>query len=330
MIPVPWAPGSGHRTSPASRRLTLALAVIFALGAALALAPARAATDVPGSRDPEGLERFPDSQIVAYTPSAETRNYEFITGRVDRISRAVRVDDSVRVAAQLTRVSYRAPDRARLADVVDHYQRLIRARKARVAFTCHGRDCGRSTIWANDVFGVKELVAPDSAQFYLAAAMGADANPEQSVLTSIYVVQRGNRRIYAHVDVARTRAPTAVEPNRGITAELLRRGFAVLTDAAPDASGAVDGAGLAALDGVARELTALAGRAVYVVCHLGGFDNPENSMTRSQTCAETAATRLRAGGVNATGFGAGVLMPREGAPAERLELVISPLTRRAE
>ena len=166
---------------------TLALAAPLAVGA----------EDQEGSADPPGLVRFPDSWIVAYEPPTPMRGYEFVTGRVDRSQRDRRIDSAQRIAGRLVRVTYRLPTGTRYEDVIGHYQSLVADQDGEVVFTCRGRDCGRSTVWANDVFGVKELVAPDSAQFYLAAAIGKR-------LAAIYVVQRGNRRVYVHLEVAQT------------------------------------------------------------------------------------------------------------------------------
>ena len=285
------------------RRVALALAAV----AAPALA---AGSDIEGSSDPQGMERFPDAWIVAYSPSAGWRNYPFVTGRVDRSSRAWRADRSQRVAAAVVRATYRAPDGTQYEDVVEHYRGVLAELGAELAFSCRGRECGRSTVWANDVFGVKELVAPDSAQFYLAAKEGAQ-------LISVYVVQRGNRRVYAHVDVAQVAALTAEQPVEDIGQSLAQRGFAVLSHMLPDDDGAV---AAAALGAVADELEPFAGRTIHVVCHWEG--DVDAALQRSRHCAEQAAAQLRAFGLDAKGFGAGSLLPRVNAPARRIELVI--------
>lgn len=276
--------------------------------------PSAAALDIEGSVDAPGLQRFPGAWIVAYSANDERRGYELVTGRVDRSRRDLRIDSSRRVAAQLMRITYQAPQDARFDEVIAHYRQQVAGKAATIAFQCRGLDCGRSTAWANDVFGVKELVAPDAEQFYLAAAF-------DDSLAAIYIVQRGNRRVYAHVDLASD--ATASESEATLADQLRRRGFAVLPMAL-GAAGQLDGAALLALDEVAAQLTPLAGRTLYVVCHLDG--DVESAMQRSQACADQAAKRLQGGAVNVRGFGAGALLPRSGAAARRLELVL-PNTR---
>ena len=290
------------------------------------LAPwALAAADIEDARDPPGLARFPDSRIVAYSEGDERRSYEFVTGRVDRRGRDLHIDSSSRVVARLLRVTYQAPEGTRLDDVVDHYRALVAGQQADVAFECRGRDCGRSTAWANGVFGVKELVAPDASQFYLAASFGES-------LAAIYAVQRGNRRIYAHVDLVRDVAnrsdgsgsSVAGAASGDLMETLLRRGFVVLP-IAPDVAGELDVAALAALEETGAELAAIGGRSLYVVCHLG--DDVANARTLSEVCADRAAKRLQRTGVNAEPFGAGALLPRPGMAARRLELVLPGVRR---
>ena len=280
---------------------------------ALATTLAEAAQDAEGAADVAGIERFPESWIVAYVPPTLARGYEFVTGRVDRSQRDRRIDSSRRVDAQLVRVTYRAPNGTRYEDVVAYYQSLVAEQGGEIVFTCQGRACGRSTVWANDVFGVKELVAPDSAQFYLAAAIG-------DRLAAIYVVQRGNRRVYAHLDVAQMeRDATQMAPASDVAGSLLQQGFAVLR-VLPASDGALDSTDMEALAALARQLGAVADQALHVVCHLPGAANV--ALARSRKCAELAAAGLGEGGVNAAPFGAGPLLPRSNAPQARLELVV--------
>ena len=280
----------------------------------LAAVTSHAAQDLPDADDPAGLDRYPGSWIVAYSPPAMLRSYEFVTGRVDRSGRTARVDDSVRLAAEVVRVTYRAADGTRFDDVVEHYRDQIVGRGADVAFTCRARDCGRSTSWANSVFGVKELVAPNSSQFYLAART-------DRTLIAVYVVQRGNRRIYAHVDLGTADAPPVATADAGLAGQLRQQGFAVVADVVPALDGGLDATDLAAVDAAAAQIAGLEGGTLYVVCHLDA-GGTEASMARSAACAETVVGRLRTAGITAFGFGGGPLLPRAGFPANRVELVM--------
>lgn len=298
-----------------------ALAVVALLTGTVAFAQ----TDVPGSSDPIGLPRYPGAWVSVYTPQTSVRSYEFVTGEVARVRREVRIDRSVRTTAKVTRVTYRTPNGTRLDDVVEYYEDVIRDLGGRVEFTCRGQECGRSSIWANQVFGIKELAAPDVAQFYLASTLSGSAvglaDSGSSALVSVYVVQRPNRRVNAHIDFAVVTSGSSGSSAEDVVKALNSLGFTVVTTASPNPSGELDEDSLKALDDLAPALAPFAGR-IVVVCHLGGVNDPEQSRRRAEACAERGAERLRTAGVEAGAFGAGAFLPREGASPDRLELVI--------
>ena len=285
---------------------------------------ALAQSDAPGSTDPAGMTRFPGAWIVEYSPETSVRSYEFITGQVARIRREVRIDRSMRTAARLVRVTYRTPSGTRLDDVVEHYEAVVGDLDGQVDFTCAGQECGHSTLWANQVFGVRELAAPDAAQFYLATTIDGSAlelADGGAALVSIYVVQRPNRRVNAHVDFAIVAAGSSGSLAEDVVKALNSQGFAVISTAVPNRSGELDEDALKALDDLAPALAPFADRLV-VVCHLGSLDDPSLSRRLTEACAERGSERLGAAGVQAGAFGAGAFLPRDGASPDRLELVI--------
>ena len=304
-----------------ARRLAVTVSVLGMVAAASALAQ----QDVPGSSDPAGMTRYPGAWIVEYSPEKSVRSYEFVTGEVARIRREVRIDRSIRVSARLVRVTYRTPSGTRFDDVVEHYEAVVGDLGGRVDFRCRGQECGRSTLWANQVFGVKELAAPDPAQFYLATTIDGTslglADAGSAALVSVYVVQRPNRRVNAHVDFAVVAGDSSGGSAEDIVKALNSQGFAVVGAAAPNRSGELDEDAFKALDDLAPALTPFASR-IVVVCHLGSLDDPEQSRRRTEACAVRGSERLRAAGVEAGAFGAGAFLPREGEFPDRLELVI--------
>ena len=305
---------NGMRPSP----VLIGVALLTATGSL-------AQSDVPDSSDPAGMARFPGAWIVEYSPETSVRSYEFITGQVARIRREVRIDRSMRTAAELTRVTYRTPSGTRLDDVIEHYEAVVGDLGGRVDFSCTGQECGHSTLWANQVFGVKELAAPDPAQFYLATMIDGSslglADAGSAALVSIYVVQRPNRRVNAHLDFAVVAMDSSSGSVEDVVNALNSKGYALVSAAVPNRSGELDEDALKALDDLAPALTPFAGR-IVVVCHLGSLEDPALSRRLTESCAERASERLRAAGVVAGAFGAGAFLPREGATPDRLELVI--------
>ncbi|AOY90161.1 DUF4892 domain-containing protein [Marinobacter salinus] len=80
----------------------------------------------------------------------------------------------------------------------DHYIRLLQGRGAQILYECTGIGCGRSNVWANQIFGQRELYGRDSGQDYLVA--GTTADDGSRWLTLVYTVTRGNLREYVWVE----------------------------------------------------------------------------------------------------------------------------------
>ena len=277
------------------------------------------AEDVSGAADPSGIERFPRSWIVEYTERGADEPYEFITAPVDRISRDVRVE-AVRVEGPLARVTYRIPDGARLDDVIAHYEQRIAAISPGIVFSCRGPDCGRSTIWANHVFGVAELAAPNRNQFYLAAPVRVEGQPQ---LVAFYAVQRGNRRVYAHLDIVVPRGPTPFDEDGTLADALERSGFVVVEGVEPDATGDLSAEALTALDDLAGDLGELSGETLHVVCHVYGSQSVDALTGAAERCAAAAARRLEeASGVTVVAHGLGPIAPGGAGAVSRLEVVL--------
>ncbi len=278
-----------------------------------------AAEDVSGAADPSAIERFPRSWIVEYTERGADEPYEFITAPVDRIKRDVRVE-AVRVEGPLARVTYRVPDGTRLDDVIEHYEERIAAISPGIVFSCRGPDCGRSTIWANHVFGVAELAAPNRNQFYLAAPVRVDGQPQ---LVAFYAVQRGNRRVYAHLDVVVPQGPTPFDTTVTLADALERSGFVVVEGVEPDAAGNLSAEALTALDDLAGGLGELSDETLHVVCHVYGSRSVDALTGAAQRCAAAAARRLEeAAGVTVVAHGLGPIAPGGAGAVSRLEVVL--------
>ena len=280
-------------------------------------AAVRASDDVPGSRDPAGIARYPRAWIVDYSLEPDVVPREFVVSRVDRIRRDLHVEGLVRPEATAETGTYRIPDGTPLTDVVAHYREAFGGAEL---FRCSGRACGRSNDWANQIFGRAILYGPDQNQHYLAVERGER-------LMSVYVIERGNRRIYAHVRVL-TPVRTLAREGSG-TDDLGLEDWRLVTGLEPRTDGTLPGEADAALRPLLPALSAAGGGPVYVVCHLYRNGTPEELLQRSSRCAEEAVDRLSALLVEAGGdapelrpFGAGPLLPRTTSRANRLELVL--------
>lgn len=268
---------------------------------------------MPGSRDPLDLDRFPHAWIVAYERDTEMLPREFVVSRVDKTRRDVRAERKVRTEADLESVTYRMPPGTPPEEVVAHYRRLFGGDSL---FACDGRDCGRSNHWANYIFQQPILYGPDQNQSYIAVKHAGH-------LLGLYVIERGNKRVYAHLQVLRPAEPVAVAVNQVVTERLAGNGYVVVEGATPLPNGALPAAARDILAGLAPDLSVFAGQRVYVVCHLYGSRPTEELLEASQTCSSAAAELLaEPGGPELVGFAAGPLLPRGPTATRRLELVL--------
>lgn len=81
-----------------------------------------------------------------------------------------------------------------------YYLAELQALDATILFQCEGRACGRSNVWANQIFGQAVLYGRDANQDYLAAAVQQD---DANYLVLVYTVTRGNMREYVWVEQLR-------------------------------------------------------------------------------------------------------------------------------
>ncbi|WNW10772.1 DUF4892 domain-containing protein [Pseudomonas sp. DTU_2021_1001937_2_SI_NGA_ILE_001] len=175
----------------------------FLLPLCLSLPTTLQAVDVAGSRDLDIVPRPLDTEIVDYrAPAEQERTYPL--GSIRKISGQVRYDGQVLARGQLQSVTYELPPGHTSNDAFEAARQALQARSAELLFWCQARDCGESSLWANQVFGNARLYGADERQAYLLLRL---AEPEQDTLVALYAITRGNRRAYLHVEQLAAQAP---------------------------------------------------------------------------------------------------------------------------
>lgn len=127
-----------------------------------------------------------------------TSAHRVLLSPVREVNNEIRSDSMIRPAVngfgQLLRINNDSGRR----EARDYYLTQLSQRHAQILFQCSGRGCGRSNVWANQIFGEATLYGNDADQDYLAAAYRAPDGTIQLVL--VYTVTRGNQREYAWVE----------------------------------------------------------------------------------------------------------------------------------
>lgn len=154
------------------------------------------AKDLQGSQDDNLIQRPAGSWIVQYQ-APELKGYTLALGSIEKVNGVERLEKELRLKGKLTRISYRIPEGSRVRDYIDFFNTQINSHGAEELFSCKGRECGSSNFWANQVFDYSKLYGVDRNQYYVAAKL-------PGVYLAVYVIERGNRRQYAHIDLIET------------------------------------------------------------------------------------------------------------------------------
>ena len=154
------------------------------------------AADVPGSQDLPILPRMTDAQIVDYRPAAELERV-YPLGSIRKISGQLRFDGQVSARGNATSVTYELPPEHSATQAFTDAREALQKQGAQWLFWCQARDCGESSLWANEVFGNAKLYGSDNEQAYLLLRLAA---PKDNTLVALYSITRGNRKAYLHIE----------------------------------------------------------------------------------------------------------------------------------
>lgn len=165
---------------------------IFALGS---FASSVSAADLPGSRDFDSLPRYPQAQIVAFKEQ-QVLERTYPLDSIRRISGRLRMSDQISASGQLTAVTYLLPEVHTGIEAFERSRNRLLENGAELLFWCEGRECGSSSLWANEIFQRSTLYGPDARQAYLLARLPGDSDR----LMALYGVTRGNGRPYLQVE----------------------------------------------------------------------------------------------------------------------------------
>ena len=168
---------------------------ILALGLGC-LSPLLWASDVPGSSDLPDVPRLADAQIVDYSVRPDVERI-YPMGSIRKISGRLRFEGQVNARGQITAVTYELPAEHSATEAFTAAREALQKQGAELLFWCQARDCGESSLSANEVFGNSKLVGSDEQQSYLLLRRAA---PAQNQLVALYGINRGNRKAYLHVE----------------------------------------------------------------------------------------------------------------------------------
>jgi len=142
-------------------------------------------------------EPFPDSRLDKEV-TIQSPGHLVLFSPVREVNNEIRSAAMARLPVKGVGQLYEVQGGANREEARDHYLRELQARGAQILFECTGRACGRSNVWANQIFGQSSLYGRDNNQDYLVA--GSIDENGQPWLTLVYTVTRANQRQFVWVE----------------------------------------------------------------------------------------------------------------------------------
>lgn len=125
------------------------------------------------------------------------------------------------VLGDVRRLTYELKRPYTLRSAWDRVQQYFSKRGDQLIFECTGLSCGSSNAWANEHFAVKQLYGLDLSQHY---QVWKSNREKDNVIEIIYLVERGNRRVYLQRDTLKPQDfPTSLVPSAAVLAKYFYR-----------------------------------------------------------------------------------------------------------
>ncbi len=181
-----------HRaTAVRDYRLSRAIGI---LGLTLFAGMASAA-DLSGHNGIETLASYPQAKTV-FSKEQPRVERTYPLDAIRRISGRLRMSDQITAAGQLASITYQLPETHTGIEAFETTRTQLIEDGAELLYWCEGRECGSSSLWANDIFQRATLYGPEARQAYLLARL----RDESGGLVALYGITRGNGRPYLHVE----------------------------------------------------------------------------------------------------------------------------------
>lgn len=167
------------------------------------------------------IDLYPRAEVVE-SSTAKVVDYRLATGATQKVGGRWAPERELRRGGQLSKTTLLIPEGHGPEEVFQYYRKRLAAWDGRAIYLCRQRNCGSSNSWANDVFEVKQLYGLDQDQYYGVFEVVDDSDQLNYVV--LYTVMRGNKRVYAHLELLETdqESRAGVAPNPSAIAQQLR------------------------------------------------------------------------------------------------------------
>ena len=142
------------------------------------------------------LEHLRDAKIITQEHQDNVEKI-YPKGSVRRISGKMRYSGEVLVRGSMDVLTVQLAPTHEALDAFNASRELLQNEQAQMLYWCAARECGSSSLWANQVFANSRLYGPDDRQAY---ALFRLAGEQQSSLVALYAITRGNGRDFLHFE----------------------------------------------------------------------------------------------------------------------------------
>lgn len=238
-----------------------------------------------------------------------------------RVNNQLRIEKELRVDVTGIKETHRINDGHTTQQAFDHYLSVIKQLGGQVLYQCSSRDCGRSSSWAQNIYNISKLYGEDASQFYMVAQV---QHNNASWLVTVYAVERGNRRVYAHVETLKLNSPLS-----GVAAPIVTGKALPLFIFNYDVNGVVSiNPSLSDFNKIISLSRDNANVKIYILGYLQtGYSSTQEAIKRSTDAANQISTLLAKRGVSASKMivkGLGPLVPFGQSPhtGNRVEVLV--------
>lgn len=261
------------------------------------------------------LDAYPGAEVVESKTDPKVITRRIFLGSLKKINNVLEPESLEFVSGSRQSTTYYIPNERRVGKVVEFYKDQMN-RSARILFECNGRDCGSSNYWANTVFQTPILYGPEQYQNYLVGKTKVHGD-----YVSIYIGQRGTRKIYVHVETTITSPESQVADEVAISAALTSQGRYVISLAEGDTN--ID----SIVEAVAKSMNNNRRISLTLVAHdnLQDGETIKQGQQRTLRLSESVRSALVSAGIaedRLSAYGVGPLSPLEDKDSPRLELLV--------
>ncbi len=141
-------------------------------------------------------------------------------GALRKISGQLRMESQINARGQVSSVTYELPPERNAKEAFAAARQSLQTPGTQLLFLCEARECGESSLWANEIFSNAKLLGADDQQRFFLLRL---ASPDADTLLAVYSVTRTNRLVSMHVEQFTADAPLGeVLPNPATVLNELR------------------------------------------------------------------------------------------------------------